>query len=49
MPSVPRVTISAGMRAMAIRKPLMNPHAAPLRRATRVPMAMMPQPASVVP
>ena len=49
MPSVPSVTISAGIRATATSKPLTAPQNPPAASETTIPIAMTPQPASVVP
>src|SRR3954469_5039537 len=43
MPSVPSVTMSGGIRAFAIRKPLTMPHARPASRATARPARIVPQ------
>src|SRR6476620_2236271 len=41
---VPRVTISAGILALATRVPLITPQHTPLTRAARMPMKAVPQP-----
>ncbi len=46
-PNEPRVTISAGIRALAISRPLTRPQAPPPSRETTRPAAITPQPASV--
>src|SRR3954465_2373150 len=43
MPSVPSVTISGGIRALAMRNPLSVPHAVPAARATTRPAPIVPQ------
>ena len=47
--SVPRVTISGGIFALATRNPLRNPQAAPVTSAATMPIAAVPQPSPPIP
>ena len=44
MANVPSVTMNAGIFALAIKKPLMNPHAMPASRPTTSPATIVPVP-----